>query len=107
MVPDSAGGQLHAVADQIILVSIDVKRVFLCQILHAALGHGERIVAEFQLSGLLANLVHGEVYDPAEFVALLVHMAFHRVAQHLAEHACSLLGRELLSCRQAHEIAGL
>ena len=48
-------------------------------------------MAEFQLSGLLADLVHWEIHDPAELISLCVHMARHKSAGHLKHDACGFL----------------
>ena len=98
MVPDCAGGQLDAIADEVILLRRDGQRVNfapdgLVQRGCAAARHGERVVAEFQFSGLVADLVHREVDDPAEFVALLVHMPLNIRAEGLDENAGELRSR--------------
>ena len=79
MVAHRAGGELHAVAHEVVLVGGDAERVDLAtfrlqQRVQPAGGHGERVVAEFQLARLLADLVHREIDDPAELVALLIKM---------------------------------
>ena len=53
----------------------------LFQDIQPAVGHGEGIVAELQLPGLLPKLIHGEVHDPAELILLLVHMVGAEEAQ--------------------------
>ena len=108
VVPDGAGGQLHAVADQIILIGVDRQRVDLAAMrtlkrLQAALRHGERVVAELQLAGLLADLIHREVDDPAELIALGIHMALDLRAEQLAQYACGLDGRAVLAGGQRDE----
>ena len=112
MVTHGAGGELHAVADEVILEGIDIERVDLAALclledLQAAVRHGERVVAELQLAGLLADLIHREVDDPAELIALDVHMAGHGGAEHLAQDARGLLGLPLLSGGDADEATGL
>ena len=97
VVPDGAAGQLHAVAHQVILVGgdgqgVDLAPLGLQQHLQAAAGHGEGIVAELQLTGLVADLVHGEVHDPAELIALLVHVTLAGRAEGLDQHAHGLGG---------------
>ena len=62
-------------------------------------------MAEFQLAGFLADLVHGEVHDPAELVALLVHVARAGGAQHLAEYTGGLLSGEQLAGGEADEVS--
>ncbi len=112
VVPDGAGSTLVAVAHQVVLVGIDGQQLFgialgLFQGLQAALGHGEGVVAEFQLAGFLADLVHGEVHDPAQSVLLLVEVAGHPLAKQGTDDACGLLGGGLLAGGHADEGAGL
>ena len=97
VVTHGAGAKLHAVAHQVVLIGGDAQRIDLAalglqQHLHAAAGHGERIVAELQLAGLVTDLVHGEVHDPAKFIALLIHMALAGGAKGLDHHAHALGG---------------
>ena len=63
-------------------------------------------MAELQFPGLLPDLVHGEVHDPAELIPLHVHVAGAEGAQLVPEHARRLLGGEQLTRRQPHEAAG-
>ena len=113
MVTDSAGSALVAVDDQVILAGVDGQQLIhialgIQQGFHTALGHGEGVVAEFQLARLLAHLVHGEVHDPAEGVLLLVEVAGNTLAQQGADNAGGLLGGNLLGCGgHADEGAGL
>ena len=112
MVPHRAGAELHAVAHQIVLVSGDAQGVDLAlfglqQHIQTAGGHGERIVAEFQLAGLVTDLVHGEVHDPAEGVLLLVHVTGNGSAQGLDQHTGGLEGSLPLTGGQSHEVVGL
>ena len=99
VVAHRAGAELHAVADEVVLVGGDGQRVELAALggqhrLHAALGHREWVVAELQLAALLADLVHREIDDPAELVALLVHVTLAGGAEGLDGDAHGL-GREL------------
>ena len=64
-------------------------------------------MAEFQLAGLLADLVHGEVDDPAKFVPLGVHVTRHGRTELRAQHARRLLRGGLFAGRHADEAAGL
>ena len=64
-------------------------------------------MAEFQLAGLVADLVHGEVHDPAEGVLLLVHVTGNGGAQGLDQHTGGLKGGVPLACGQGHEVVGL
>ena len=108
VVPHRPGGQLHAVANQVVLVSgdgqgINLPRGGLLQNLQPAVGHGEGVVAELQLAALLPDLVHGEVHNPAEFVPLLVHVAGAERPQLVAQHPGRLLGGGQLPRRQTYE----
>ena len=89
--------ELHAVAHQVVLVGgdgqgIDLTPLGLQQHLQPAAGHGEGVVAELQLTALLADLVHGEVHDPAELVALLIHVTGAGGAEGLDEYTGGLGG---------------
>ena len=53
VVPDRARRQLHAVADDVVLPGEDIERVLRLQRFHLALGHGERVVGEVDLPGVL------------------------------------------------------
>ena len=57
-------------------------------------------MAELQLTGLVADLIHREVDDPAELVAFLVHVALDVRAKGLDEHARELRRR---SARSDHD----
>ena len=63
-------------------------------------------MAELQLAGLLADFVHREVYDPAELIAVGLHMAFSQSADVAAENACCFLSGLFLACTYADKIAG-
>ena len=58
--------QLDPVADDVVLKRQHVERVHGFQNLDAALGHGEPIVAEFDLAALVAPFEHRVVDDPAK-----------------------------------------
>ena len=110
MVPDRAGRQLHAVADEVILVSGDGERIDLTALgfqkhLEATGRHRERVVAELELTRLVADLIHREVDDPAELIALLVHMAGYVRAEDLDHHANELCSR--FARRDEHQRVGL
>ena len=64
-------------------------------------------MAELKLAGLLADLVHREIDDPAEFVALLIHVAGHCRSEHLAHDAGRFLRLALPARRHADKAAGL
>ena len=110
MVPDRAGRELHAVADEVILVGSDGQRIdfaafCLQKHLQTACGHRERVMAEFQLARFVADLIHREFDNPAELVALFVHMTRHVRAEDLDHDA------DKLRCRLArgdqHQRIGL
>ena len=111
MVAHRAGGQLHAVAHQVVLEGGDGQGVHLpldglFDDFQAAVGHGEGVMAEFQLAGLLANLIHGEVHNPAELIPLLVNVAGAEGPQLAAQDASGLLGGQLCPGAEAHKAAG-
>ena len=64
-------------------------------------------MAKLQLSGLLSDLVHGEVHNPAEAVLLTVHVAGNGGAQGFHQHTGGLLGLGQLAGGKGHEIIGL
>ena len=112
VVPDGAGGGLIAIDHQVILIRFDGQQLLhvalgIHQRLHPALGHGEGVVAEFQLSGLLTDFVHGEVHDPAQGVLLLIEVAGNPFAQHGADHAGGLLSGGFPAGGHADKGAGL
>ena len=110
VVPDRAGRELHAVADEVILVGSDGQRINFAALclqkhLQTACGHRERVMAEFQLARFVADLIHREIDNPAELVALFVHMSRHVRAEDLDHDA------DKLRCRLArgdqHQRIGL
>ena len=66
MVADSSGGQLDAVADNVVLVGKDLQRVLGLQRLKPSLRHGEGIVGKAELLRLRVKLIHRKVIDIAE-----------------------------------------
>ena len=72
MVADAAGGDLVAVAGDVVLERLDGQRVLRLQRVEAALRHGERVVREVDLLVFLVVLVHREVDDPGELEPILV-----------------------------------
>ena len=112
MVPDCSGRQLYAVADKIILIRCNGKRINLSALcrkkcIQTSGGHGERIVAELELAALLADFIHREVHDPAEGILLLVHVAGNCCSERLDENTCRLLGSGLLTGSNTDKITGL
>ena len=91
VVTNSTGRKLNAVTYQIILICQNIQRILVFQSVKSTLRHRERVMAELQLAGLLTDLVHREVYDPAELIAVLLHVSVGRCTQHLSEHAGGLL----------------
>src|SRR5690606_30827080 len=72
MVPDRARGELDAVADDVILIALDLERIFRLERLETALRHGEGVMAEVDLLLHLVIFVHREVDDPAEVEHVLL-----------------------------------
>ena len=91
VVTNCAGRKLNAVTYQVILICQNIQRVLVLQSVKSALRHGEWVMAELQLTGLLTDLIHREVYDPAELIAVFLHVSIRRCTQHLSEHTSSLL----------------
>ena len=91
MIADRARRQLDAVAHKVVLIRQNVQRFLRRKRLRTALRHGERIVAELQLAGLLANLIHREIDNPAELVAVLTHIAVKGVCKRFPDDARRLL----------------
>ena len=60
-------------------------------------------MAELQLAALLPNFVHGEVHNPAELIALFVHVAFALGAGHLHHDAGGLPHLGLGASAQQHQ----
>ena len=65
VVTNRARRELGAVADDVVLVSQNLERIFVEQVVHSALRHRERVVGEFHFA-VIVELVHREVDDPAE-----------------------------------------
>ena len=65
MVTNRTGGKLGAVANDVVLIRQNVERIFVEQVVHAALRDGERVVGKFNFA-VIVEFVHGEVDDPAE-----------------------------------------
>jgi hypothetical protein len=72
VVPDRAGGDFVAVADEVVLVGEDRERVLLFERFEPALRHGKRVVRELDLLGLLVHFVHRVIDDPGEFEDVLL-----------------------------------
>jgi len=66
MIANRARRQLIAVADDIVLKSLDRQRVLRVERFKPALRHRERIMAEFDFARLFIFLIHREIDDPAE-----------------------------------------
>src|ERR1700730_11030088 len=65
MVADRSRCQLDPVADDVVLVSDDLEGIQPFERLEPALRHRKGVVAEFDLAGVLAPLVHREIGNPA------------------------------------------
>src|SRR5690348_3481621 len=72
MVADAAGGDLIAVAGDVVLERLDGERVLRRERLESALRHRERVVREVDLLVFLVVLIHREVDDPGELEPVLV-----------------------------------
>ena len=76
VVPDRTRRQLHAVADDVVLVGFERQQLLVAlgpfQRRKPALRHGERVVGEVDLLLLLVPLVHRKVDDPAELELVLI-----------------------------------
>ena len=64
-------------------------------------------MAEFQLTGLLTDLIHWEIHDPAELVTILLHVLLIGCTQQLSQNTCGLLCHQLLTCGQTDKISWL
>ena len=64
-------------------------------------------MTEFQFAGFLPELVHGEIYNPAEGIPLLVHMPRNCRAQGFYQHPGRLLRRAQFPGGQRHKIIRL
>src|SRR4029079_9508067 len=104
VVADGAAGQLHAVADDVVLVGLDRQRILALQRLQAALRHRERVVAEVDLAGLLVPLEHREVDDPAEVVRVLLQQ-LEVLAELDARLAGQFVGGRALVAHEEHGVA--
>ena len=71
VVTHGAGGQLYAVADDVVLIGEDLLGLLVEQRVKSALRHGEGIVGKDDLA-VLVSLEHREVHDEAQFKAALV-----------------------------------
>ena len=98
--------QLDAVADDVVLEGLDGQRVLRVQRLQPALRHGERVVAEVDLPGLLVQLVHREVDDPAEAERVLSRPGPSSSAEPRAHRAGELRRRLGLAGDEEHRVAG-
>src|SRR5699024_947664 len=63
-------GELHTVADDVVLPGEDLQGILGLQRFHPALGHGERVVAELDRP-LVRQFEHRKIHDPAEPVGFL------------------------------------
>src|SRR6185437_17089571 len=72
MVPNAAGGDLVAVAGDVVLEGLDGQRILRLKRLKPALRHRERVMREVDLFLLLVILIHREIDDPGEFETVLV-----------------------------------
>ena len=87
VVTNSTRGQLHAVADNIVLICQNFGRVLGVQRFQTALRHGERVVGEDNLLFFLVKLKHREVVDEAEAICVLLQQ-IQTSAQLIAQLTC-------------------
>ena len=88
VVADAAGGDLIAVAGDVVLERLDGQRVLPVERIETALRHRERVVREVDLLVFLVVFVHREVDDPGEFEPILVDQV-----QLLAEFGAGKAGK--------------
>ena len=103
MVADGTRGEFDAVADNVVLEGEDFERVFFVDVLHAALGHGEGVVGEFDLA-VVVELVHGEVDDPAEFKDIRID-EFEAFAKFVADGRADFVSPLELVGNEEHDVA--
>ena len=106
VVANRAGGELDAVADDVVLVGENIERIFVQQRIHAALRHRKRVVAEHGRTGLLVLLEHREIHDPAELEHIRVDQ-FELAAQLRDHRSADLLDQLLRVGQEEQRIAGL
>ncbi|MCY1311208.1 hypothetical protein D9M70_614880 [compost metagenome] len=73
LVTDRTRSDFKAVTDQIILVSLECKRILRFQRFHATLRHRERVVCEVELLIVFVPFVEREVDDPRQFKTLAIN----------------------------------
>ena len=77
MIADGAGGQFHAVADDVVLDRLQAENLFLIggvereKFLNRQIRHREWVVREVDLLVLLVPFVHRKIDDPAQLEAVL------------------------------------
>ncbi len=103
LVTDRAGSNFKAVADEIVLVSLDRQRILVFQRVHTALRHGERVVREVELLVVLVPFVEREVDDPCQFETVTIdEVQFFTGARAGVARELVELGRQA-----SHEEAGV
>ena len=107
VVADRAGRQLDAVADDVVLERLDGQRILGLQRLQPALRHGERVVAEVDLSGVLVELEHREIDDPAERGSAFSSISPSSSPSLRAHRAGEFRRRVLLAADEEHGVAVL
>ena len=85
VVADSARAQLDSVANYIVLICFDFQRSLCVERFKPALRHREGVVREDNLAGVRVLLEEREVYDPAEFIAILLA----NIVSHVVCDICS------------------
>ena len=64
-------------------------------------------MTEFQFAGLFTDLIHREIHNPAELVAILLHMFLAGCTQQLSVYTCCLLRFQLLACGKPYKVTVL
>ena len=104
MVSHRAGGELHAIADDIVLVCQNVKRLLGVECLQTALRHGKRIVCKADLLCLGIPLKHGEIIHIAETERILF-VQIQLLSQLISDLSCIIAGALLLISNKEDRIS--
>src|SRR5574344_256933 len=62
-------------------------------------------MAEFKFSAFFTYLIHRKIYDPAEFIAFPVHMAFRNRSDYFYQCACRLKCISFTAGRKSYKIS--
>ena len=106
MVAHRARQQFYAVADKIVLVSINVQRILAVQCIHSALRHRERIMRKFNSAGFFVFFIKRKIDNPAHFKRIFVNQA-EFFADLVAQTAGKLVKLHALAGHKDNRIAVL